>query len=72
VRADQYKTYLSNPDADGRNRIVYEYETAAARSRPVAAAPERDSGGGGPLVALLVLGGSVLGAGAALVAWAHS
>lgn len=72
VRADQYKTYLSNPDADGRNRIVYEYETAAARSRPVAAAPERDSGSGGPLVALLVLGGSVLGAGAALVAWAHS
>jgi hypothetical protein len=71
VRADQYKTYLSNPDADGRNRIVYVYETAAVRSRPVSPAPERDSGGG-PLVVLLVLGGSVLGAGAALVAWAHS
>jgi hypothetical protein len=71
VRADQYKTYLSNPDADGRNRIVYVYETVAVRSRPVALAPERDSGGG-PLVMLLVLGGSVLGAGAALVAWAHS
>ena len=71
VRTDQYKTYLSNPDADGRNRIVYQYETAAVRSRPVAAAPEPDSGGG-PLVVLLVLGASMLGAGAALVAWAHS
>jgi hypothetical protein len=71
VRTDQYKTYLSNPDADGRNRIVYVYETAAVRSRPVAPAPERDSGGG-PLVVLLVVGASVLGAGAALVAWAHS
>jgi hypothetical protein len=71
VRADQYETYLSNPDADGRNRIVYEYETAAAPPPPPAAAPKRDSGGG-PLVVLLVLGVSVLGAGAALVAWAHS
>lgn len=70
VRTDQYKTYLSNPDADGRNRIVYEYETAAVRSRPIPA-PEKDSGGG-PLVVLLVLGASMLGAGAALVAWAHS
>jgi hypothetical protein len=72
VRVDQYETFLSNPDADGRNRIVYEYETAAVRSRAVAPpASERDSGGG-PLVVLLVLGASVLGAGAALVAWAHS
>lgn len=71
VRTDQYKTYLSNPDADGRNRIVYEYETAAVRSRSVAPAPEKDSGGG-PLVVLVVLGASMLGAGAALVAWAHS
>jgi hypothetical protein len=72
VRADQYKTYLSNPDADGRNRIVYEYETGAAPPPRTVPAPERDSGGGGPLVALLVVGASVLAAGAALVAWAHS
>jgi hypothetical protein len=71
VRTDQYKTYLSNPDADGRNRIVYVYETAAVRSRPVAPASGQDSGSG-RLVVLLVLGASVLGAGAALVAWAHS
>jgi uncharacterized protein HemX len=71
VRADQYETYLSNPDADGRNHIVYEYETAAAPPPPPAAAPKRDSGGGS-LVVVLVLGASVLGAGAALVAWAHS
>lgn len=71
VRVDQYRTFLSNPDADGRNHIVYEYETAAPRPATVAPAPEPDSGGGA-LVALLVLGASVLGAGAALVAWAHS
>jgi hypothetical protein len=72
VRVDQYQTFLSNPDADGRNRIVYEYETAAEPSQEaVAPAPDHDSGGG-PLVALLVVGASILGAGAALVAWAHS
>jgi hypothetical protein len=74
VRADQYHTFLSNPDADGRNRIVYDYEIAAARQRLAAPAPKPDSGGGGggALVVLLVVGGSLLGAGAALVAWAHS
>jgi hypothetical protein len=72
VRADQYKTYLSNPDADGRNSIVYEYETAAAPEPRTTPAPQRGSEDGGPLVVLLVVGVSVLGAGAALVAWAHS
>jgi hypothetical protein len=71
VRAEQYKTYLANPDADGRNRIVYEFETVAAPPRRTAPAPQRDSGGGA-LVVLLVVAASVLGAGAALVAWAHS
>ena len=71
VRVDQYETFLANPDADGRNRIVYEYETAAVRSPRVTPVRESDSGGG-PLVALLVVGASVLAAAAALVAWAHS
>jgi hypothetical protein len=72
VRADQYQTYLSNPDADGRSRTVYVYETAAARARAAAPAPEQDSGGGGTIVLVLALVGSVLAAGVALAAWAHS
>lgn len=71
VRVDQYQTFLSNPDADGRNRIVYEYETAAAPRRAVPA--QGSSGGaGGPLVLVLALLGSILAAGIALAAWAHS
>jgi hypothetical protein len=72
VRVDQYETFLSNPDADGRNSIVYEYETAAP-PRAAPPAPNQDSGGGsGPLVLVLALLGSILAAGAALAAWAHS
>jgi hypothetical protein len=73
VRVDQYQTFLSNPDADGRNRIVYEYETAAAPRR-AAPAPKEGSGGSGsgPLVLVLALLGSILAVGAALAAWAHS
>jgi hypothetical protein len=74
VRVDQYETFLSNPDADGTNRIVYEYSTAAPAPRSPVAAPRPESGGGGSgmLVLLLAVGGSVVGAAAALVAWAHS
>ena len=72
VRADQDQTFLSNPDADGRSRTVYVYESAKApRRRAAGPAPQQD-GGGGPLVLLLAVGGAILGAGAALVAWAHS
>lgn len=71
VRADQYRTFLSNPDADGRNRIAYAYETAAAKPPRAAPAPQGDSGGG-TLVLVLALLGSILAAGAALAAWAHS
>jgi hypothetical protein len=72
VRADQYETYLANPDADGRNRAVYVYETAAERARAVAPATEQGSGGSGTIVLVLALLGSVLAAGVALAAWAHS
>jgi hypothetical protein len=70
VRVDQYQTFLANPDADGRNRIVYEYESAAPRAAQAAPAPRDDSGG--PLLVLLIVGASVVGIAAALVAWAHS
>jgi hypothetical protein len=71
VRADQYQAFLSNPDPQGSNRTVYVYETAAAPAPRVAATEPRD-GGTSALVVALMLGGAVLGAGAALVAWAHS
>jgi hypothetical protein len=71
VRADQFQGFLSNPDLLGRNRTVYVYATAATPARATGGSPGGSSGGG-VLVALLAVGGSVLAAGAALVAWAHS
>jgi hypothetical protein len=74
VRADQYQTFLSNPDADGRSRSVYVYETAKAprQQATAAASGDQESGGSGPLVILLAIGGAIVAAGAGLVAWAHS
>ena len=74
VRADQYQSFLANPDADGRSRSVYVYETAKAPRQQAVATPSGDDerGGGGPLVILLAIGGAIVAAGAGLVAWAHS
>ena len=71
VRADQFQGFLSNPDQLGGNRTVYVYATAATPAR-VAGGSSGGSSGGGALTALLAVGGSVLAAGVALVAWAHS
>ena len=71
VRADQYQSFLANPDADGRSRSVYVYETAKAPRQQAVAAPSGDDGSG-PLVILLAIGGAIVAAGAGLVAWAHS
>lgn len=71
VRSDQYQAFLSNPDPQGTNRTVYVYESAAAPRQRAAPTPEPGSGGGG-LVLALAIAGSVLGAGAVLVLWAHS
>jgi hypothetical protein len=70
VRSDQYQAFLSNPDPQGRSRTVYVYESAAAPRPRAAPAQAPDSGNG--LVLALALAGSVLGAGAVLVLWAHS
>ena len=73
VREDQYKAFLANPDGDGSNRIVYEYESvSAAPPTPAAPAPRDDSGGHSALVVALALGASLAGAGVALALWAHS
>ena len=71
VRSDQFQGFLSNPDQLGLDRTVYVYATAAATPQ-AATASSGGKTGNGVLMALLAVGGSVLAAGAALVAWAHS
>jgi hypothetical protein len=72
VRADQYQTYLADPDSDGRSRAVYDYELAA--NAPTHAVAPASEGGGGTdaLLIVLVVLGSLVVAGGGLVAWAHS
>ena len=72
VRADQFQSFLANPDADGRARSVYEYETVAVKQRAAAAPPPQDDSGSDALLVALALIGSVVVAGGGLVAWAHS
>jgi hypothetical protein len=72
VRSDQYQAFLSNPDPQGTSRTVYVYETGSAPARQAASAPPSPGSGSNGLVLALALAGSVLGAVAALVFWAHS
>jgi len=73
VRADQYQTFIADPDADGRSRAVYEYATVTARpTTQRAAAPEPSGGGSDALLIALVIAGSVVAATGGLVLWAHS
>jgi hypothetical protein len=72
VRSDQYQAFLSNPDPQGTSRTVYVYETGSATARNAASAPPSPGSGGNRLMLALALAGSVLGAAAALVFWAHS
>lgn len=75
VRADQFQAYLTDPDADGRARAVYDYETVAVKPHPVASAASGAGDGSGAtdalLIALVAVGAVVL-AGGGIVAWAHS
>ncbi len=71
VRADQYEAFLSNPDTLGRNRTVYVYETAAAAPDATGRSSSKSTGND-VLMLLVAIGGSILAAGAAVVAWAHS
>jgi hypothetical protein len=71
VRSDQYQGFLSNPDPLGLDRTVYVYASSAGTPR-ASGVSSGGSSGNGALMALLAIGGSVIAAGAALVAWAHS
>jgi len=73
VRADQFQAFLADPDADGRARAVYEYDTVAPRAPQHTAVPALDRGGGTDvLLVVLIVAGSVVAAGGGLVLWAHS
>jgi hypothetical protein len=73
VRADQYQSFLANPDPQGRNRTVYVYETAAAPApRSSSGTSESSSEGASVLLVASLIVGSVLAAAAAVVVWAHS
>ena len=72
VRSDQFQGFLANPDPLGRDRTVYVYATTAAVASRGAGGSSGGNSGNGVLMALLAVAGSVLAAGAALVAWAHS
>jgi hypothetical protein len=71
VRSDQFQGFLDNPDPLGLDRTFYVYATAAVAPHASAVSSNGSSGNGVPM-ALLAIGGSVLAAVAALVAWAHS
>jgi hypothetical protein len=72
VRADQFQAFLADPDADGRTRATYEYETVAARTPRRVVVPVKDGSGGDALLVALLIVGSVVVVGGGLVAWAHS
>jgi len=71
VRADQYQSFLADPDADGRSRAVYVYSTLRAASPRVAPATDTGGGSNALLVVLAVVGSLVVAVGG-LVVWAHS
>jgi hypothetical protein len=72
VRADQYETFLADPDADGRSRATYAYELTAAHPPQQASTPTSGGGGTDALLIALVVVGCIVLAGGGLVAWAHS
>jgi hypothetical protein len=72
VRADQYQSYLADPDSDGRARAVYEYRTVAAAAPRSVPATAGGGGGSDGLLIVLVAIGSVAVLGGGLIVWAHS
>ena len=72
VRADQFQTFLADPDSDGRSRAGYDYELVSAPSRPSVVVPDEDGGGSDALLVALVIVGSLVVVGSGLVVWAHS
>jgi hypothetical protein len=72
VRADQFQMFIADPDADGRTRAVYEYDTVAAKAPPRSVAAAGGGEGSNVLLIVLAVVGSVVAVGGGLVVWAHS
>ena len=71
VRSDQYRSFLANPDPSGANAAEYVFRTVASPA-PRARASTGGSGGSDAILVALVVAGSVVLVGGAVVAWAHS
>jgi hypothetical protein len=72
VRADQYQTFLADPDSDGKSRADYGFELVSEPSRPGVVVPDEDGGGSDALLVALLVVGSLVVVGGGLVVWAHS
>ena len=72
VRADQYRTFLADPDADGRSGAAYDYDLTALPERRDVVVPARGGGGSDALLVALLIAGSLVVAGGGLIVWAHS
>jgi hypothetical protein len=72
VRADQYQTFLADPDADGRSRAGYDYKLVSGSARPSVVVPAKDGDGNDALLIALLIVGSVVVVGGGLVVWSHS
>jgi len=71
ARELQYQTFLANPNAIGKARAVYIYETVKRTASPPQATSS-DRGGNHTLTTALIAALAILGAGALVVLWAHS
>jgi hypothetical protein len=65
--ADQYRSFLANPDPAGSTATTYRYRLAGAQ----AARETADSGGSQPWAAIIVAVAAVSAAAAGVVLWAH-
>jgi hypothetical protein len=72
VRADQYQSFLADPDADGKSTASYDYQRVAATEPKQTIAPASSDGGSDILLIVLVVAGSFVLAGGGLIMWAHS
>jgi hypothetical protein len=72
ARSLQYESFLASPDPRSRSRTTYVYETTFRSAAPAARPAGSSSRGEGPWRALVIAAIAIVGAGGAVVLWAHS
>jgi hypothetical protein len=72
VRADQYQSFLADPDADGKSTTSYDYQRVAATVPKQTIVPASGGGSSDVLLIALLIAGSLVLAGGGLIVWAHS